>query len=63
MKFSKTSPAERAALVWMVSASAKLIVVIGRSIKNGPNLLGEFDRVDGVATEFVDAIIGAQESE
>jgi hypothetical protein len=65
MKFAKASPAEKAALVRMVSASAKLIVVIGRLIKGGPTayLLQPETVVNGASEEFIDAIIGVQEAE
>jgi len=68
MKFTKASPAERFALVRMVSASAKLIVIIGRAIMNKDVDLsteGSTDKsgISSASSEFVNAIIGVQESE
>lgn len=65
MKFSKSSPAERSALVRMVSASVRLIVLIGKAIRTSD--ADSYTRVGGLVDEqceeFVDAIIGVQESE
>lgn len=62
MNSTKASPAEMAALVRMVAASAELIIFIGRMIKNGPGPNARTN-ADAISAEFVDAIIGVQESE
>lgn len=54
MTFPTATPAERAALVRMVSASARLIVVIGRLIVDR-SLKIEMP-IDLVSEEFADAI-------
>jgi len=62
MKFAKATPAERAELVRMVSASAELVIFIGRTIKNGPGPNARAN-ADAISAEFIDAIIGVQEAE
>lgn len=63
MKLAKATPAERAALVGVVAASAKLLIVIGRLISKGPTAFLIPDQVlDNASTEFVDAIIKVTEA-
>lgn len=54
MTLPTATPAERAALVRMVSASMRVVIIIGRAIKEGTAIL---DRtIDSASNEFVDAI-------
>lgn len=62
MKFSKATPAERAALVRMVAASVRLIVVIGRAIVDSGLEASYPMAVNDASVELVTAIMEVSEA-
>lgn len=62
MKFSKATPEERAALVRMVAASARLIVVIGRAIVDSGLEASHPMAVNDASVELVTAIMEVSEA-